>query len=1179
MMRRTRSLFGLVPFVLFMAGFVLLLQPSPAAPHPSIAPLNHRVVDAEYSKSLDRIVTVSTTPANQLHVVDPLTGGETAVDLPYAPTCVSVGPDGLFAAVGHDGWISYVDLSAMILAKMVPVSIPVGDVVLAGSGWAHVFPAYAQRWEPARSVSLESGVEVEVEELSGVAPTAARLHPGGRAVYGDANEVRRYDAGGGPAAFLYTKGSRACGNLWISEDGFRIFGACGEVFRSSDIETEDMLYNGALGSIGHIEALSDSTAAEKVAAVPRSTSPYLSPNRDAEVWTYGYRFLNPESRIKLPSFPANGQPYVSHGRFVFFSGDGIRFHVIVQADAKSGLLFDFGIFTVGPGNAQFVVHAEAGASGAIYPSGEVPVIEGGSVSFTISPDPGYEVADVLVDGVSVGKVVSYTLENVAEAHTLEASFTRVSGLSIPSLNHRVLDAEYSRQLDRIVTVSTVPTNGLHVVDPLTGGGVTVELPLAPHCVSVGPDGLFAAVGHDGWISYVDLTTPRLVKVVPVSARVRDIVLAGNGWVYAFPPDDVGAAIRSVNLASGQEEPGVPFTRSSTRSKLHPGGSILYGVEVDDELSGMEEYDISLGPAVRLYEFPYPGYYPVCGNLWFSEDGTRIFTQCGHIFRSSEIRAEDMTYSGSLSGITWIGGLDHSAAAGKIVALPSDRYNLPPGRDTEVWTYDAGSLGLDSKLKLPSLSMMGQWKPSHGRFVFFNADGSRYTMIVQADPAAGMLLDYGLFTVSPGSRQFPIRTAAGQGGAITPWGEILAVEGTSLTFHITPDRGYEVTDVLVDGVSVGKVVSYTFEHIAAAHTIEASFAYFSLPYFGMQVGNYQIMAIPRNEDKVTVRLKVARIDMSYPENTFVVEEWLGAGLVAQAWYQGLPGALGLKVSAANGEDISEFSPPLVFLREPLIEGDAWESRAAAAVDGVTVDVVLGAKVGKIKILDIPAGRFLTYPITYSMTASGPGGERSRRWTEWFAPYVGTVKSTASRLTLSGFAAMGGTVTSPPPIVAGISPSTGIGGEAAVITGFNFGSTQAGGGVRIGDDQVTRILSWSDTQIDLIVPPGVSSGPVVVSTPDWESNATTFFYAEEEPEVTGVTPAAARPGETVTIRGGNFGEGAGKVAIGTLKAKVAKGGWSHNAIVCTVPKKLGPGVYDITVTTPFGAGTLPAGFRTP
>ncbi len=70
----------------------------------------------------------------------------------------------------------------------------------------------------------------------------------------------------------------------------------------------------------------------------------------------------------------------------------------------------------------FVIEAEAGTNGTVEPSGTVMVAEGGSQTFAIGGDPGYRVADVVVDDVSVGAVSEYTFENVTGDHTISASF-------------------------------------------------------------------------------------------------------------------------------------------------------------------------------------------------------------------------------------------------------------------------------------------------------------------------------------------------------------------------------------------------------------------------------------------------------------------------------------------------------------------------------------------------------------------------------------------------------------------------------------------------------------------------------------------------------------------------------------------------------------------------------------
>src|SRR5206468_10436760 len=75
------------------------------------------------------------------------------------------------------------------------------------------------------------------------------------------------------------------------------------------------------------------------------------------------------------------------------------------------------------------ITASAGDHGAMSPARAGSVDCGANQTFTITADPCYHVADVLVDGVSVGAVASYTFNNVTGAHTIAASFA-VDGKTI-----------------------------------------------------------------------------------------------------------------------------------------------------------------------------------------------------------------------------------------------------------------------------------------------------------------------------------------------------------------------------------------------------------------------------------------------------------------------------------------------------------------------------------------------------------------------------------------------------------------------------------------------------------------------------------------------------------------------------------------------------------------------------
>ena len=79
-----------------------------------------------------------------------------------------------------------------------------------------------------------------------------------------------------------------------------------------------------------------------------------------------------------------------------------------------------------------------------------------------------------------------------------------------------------------------------------------------------------------------------------------------------------------------------------------------------------------------------------------------------------------------------------------------------------------------------------------------------------------------------SSEYTITASAKNGGKITPSGDVTVAEGDNQTFTITANNGYRISDVLVDGKSVGAVASYTFKNVNANHTITVTFEKKSSP---------------------------------------------------------------------------------------------------------------------------------------------------------------------------------------------------------------------------------------------------------------------------------------------------------------------------------------------------------------
>ena len=71
---------------------------------------------------------------------------------------------------------------------------------------------------------------------------------------------------------------------------------------------------------------------------------------------------------------------------------------------------------------QFQIIATAGSNGSITPSGTINMNTGGNQAFAIVPNTGYHVDSVIVDGVKVDSVASYTFSNVTVNHTIRTTF-------------------------------------------------------------------------------------------------------------------------------------------------------------------------------------------------------------------------------------------------------------------------------------------------------------------------------------------------------------------------------------------------------------------------------------------------------------------------------------------------------------------------------------------------------------------------------------------------------------------------------------------------------------------------------------------------------------------------------------------------------------------------------------
>ena len=141
--------------------------------------------------------------------------------------------------------------------------------------------------------------------------------------------------------------------------------------------------------------------------------------------------------------------------------------------------------------------------------------------------------------------------------------------------------------------------------------------------------------------------------------------------------------------------------------------------------------------------------------------------------------------------------------------------------TPIWNFQDSYTGQETsdyalagsaEVKVPA-----QYAVDGVQFAFRYVNTTHDTAPLAVDNVKLMAVEDG-----PVAQKYTITATAGEGGSITPAGEVSVKEGASQTFAIAAQEGYAIADVLVDGQSVGAVDSYTFENVTANHTIAALF---------------------------------------------------------------------------------------------------------------------------------------------------------------------------------------------------------------------------------------------------------------------------------------------------------------------------------------------------------------------
>jgi len=688
---------------------------------------------------------------SRLHIYAPGTQTDTIVALPKVPLSLSVSPDGLFAAVGHDSLVSYVNLSTGVIDKSFVVSITSPTVILA-SNWVYVLTALSN--QSSVSVNLATGTATSPNNF-GYYFTPGGLNVNANAIYGtrdglSPNDVVKITVASGPMTAqtdsIYHGDYPACGPTFFSADQSRIYTGCGTIYRASTDPTLDMRYVGNLPGTTRFKTLSESVS-KRIAVVP-----ILNGSDESSIYLYESDFLNQIATFKMPPFAAGANSFAAHGRALFFNAAGTMLYSVEQADLTSGILDDYRL--------RIITLANPAPCGATFATTSAQVIGDGaigSVNINSSADCIYDATsqspwmDIVSGGYGSGNnVLKYIVRaNTGAARQGSLSLGSGSTLTIDQaaatspgpftrLPYNVVSAAYAESLQKLILVSAAP-NELHIYDPETRADQKVVLAMPPLSLSVRPDGLFAAVGHDGWVSYVDLQTATVQQKYSVITDVSSIVLAGNGYAYLFPARD-WSDIYSLHLASG--------TNTATNAiydgripRLYADGNYMY-------VGGnwFSKWSIGAGVASLSNNVTSVG---TCGNLWLTEDGKRMITACGGVYRTSSVPSEDMQANGSFPNTTVVWA-DQASIPHQTALLARTNSNHPGAAELR--------LDGDAFLQLASSSGMHPFLvgnanfSGYGQFVFWNTPQTKLIVVEKADSTANLLSSYGVFMLTPNRKR-------------------------------------------------------------------------------------------------------------------------------------------------------------------------------------------------------------------------------------------------------------------------------------------------------------------------------------------------------------------------------------------------------------------------------------------
>ena len=485
------------------------------------------------------------------------------------------------------------------------------------------------------------------------------------------------------------------------------------------------------------------------------------------------------------------------------AGSGV---LTLKGDAKAPQLDKFEITPKDVKLSEFTVNASIeGEGGTITPSGETKVTEGENVEFKITPDKTHKVADVLVDGESVGAVTSYTLKDVKKDATIVAKFAPAAYTEENRFN-----------FPTEVNGTAITAEAEHFA--LKNVGTGEAWPLQVSAADWASNGYFVNAMNSGdqITLHYHAEKPGKYKAT-VQFRSGD---TNNGLTWSEADNKIAAQTEVMKIGAGDQAKAT-HTQDIEFVVNEAGDGTLVFTAPEKNAPQLDKFDITLVEEKA----------PVVVN----KDALKAAIDAA----KEALKEEDKYTEESVKALK-----DAVAEAEKVAA---DENATQESVDAATKAVEEATKGLAEKPAVPEadktalkavLADAAQKLAGADAYteesvkalkdavdlaqnVFDNSDASQ----TEVDAAVTAVRDAieKLQENPPVQKEFTITAVAHGGGTIDPSGAVKVEEGKDQVFTIQPYEGFEVKEVFVNGESVGAVTEYKFEAVRADASIEVFFA--------------------------------------------------------------------------------------------------------------------------------------------------------------------------------------------------------------------------------------------------------------------------------------------------------------------------------------------------------------------